>query len=525
MEPSCVRQNLIPGTSKLFSDFLYNFDRVARFYPASPFDFEAIRSVAAALNYPESRRHALVSALREQNADEEALRRLSDPGTVAVITGQQVGLFSGPAYTIFKALTAVRLAEELSAQGIPAVPIFWLATEDHDLAEVDHAWVFNQDGMPTKIAVTNTVVNGGPVGDVQFNEMPLRELRAALGDLPFADEVMKRVVRAYRPGVTFGAAFKALLQETLGSCGLLYVDPLAPSIRDIVSGLLCEAVQRLPELLAALRERNHELTAAGYHEQVHLEEDSSLLFLLSEGKRTPLRWNGTTLNARDRVFTPSELAQSPARLSPNALLRPVMEDYLLPTAVYVGGPAEVAYMAQSQVLYQKLLGRMPIIFPRNSFTLLGERGSKLMRRYDLRLPDVLDYEEKVKSRIASRLVPQGLVDQFTAVRASSAASLETLKASLHSFDPTLEAAARKSAAKVLYQLERLANKTAREALRRDQRATSEANFLVNIVYPHRHLQERIYSIVPFLAKHGLDLPQKLLGMTQLTCPDHMVRTI
>lgn len=525
MEPSCVRQNLIPGTSKLFSDFLYNFDRVAQFYPSPPFDLESIRCAAAAVNYPDTRRRALVSALREQNSDEEALRKLSDPTTVAVITGQQVGLFSGPAYTIFKALTAVRLAKELTDNGISAVPIFWLATEDHDLAEVDHAWVFNQDGTPGKIAVTNTVVNGGPVGDVQFNEMPLRELRTALGDLPFADEVMVRVARAYRPGVTFGVAFKTLLQETLQNCGLLYLDPLAPSVREIAGGLLSEAVQRLPELLAALRQRNQQLTAAGYHEQVHLEDDSSLLFLLNEGKRTPLRWNGNTLAARDRNFTPAELAHSAARLSPNALLRPVMEDYLLPTAVYVGGPAETAYMAQSQVLYQKLLGRMPVIFPRNSFTLLGERGSKLMRRYDLRLPDLLDYEEKVKSRIASRLVPQGLVDQFTAVRASTAASLETLKAGLHSFDPTLEAAARKSAAKVLYQLERLANKTAREALRRDERAGNEARFLINMVYPHRHLQERLYSIVPFLAKHGLDLPQKLMGMTQLTCPDHMVRTI
>lgn len=525
MEPSCVRQSLIPGTSKLFSDFLYNFDRVAEFFPGPPFDFDQIREAAARVQYPDARRRALIPALREQNTDETALQKLSQPNTVAVVTGQQVGLFSGPLYTIFKALTAVRLANELNQQGISAVPIFWLATEDHDLAEVDHAWVFDQDGTPTRIAVSNTVVNGGPVGDVKFNEMPLRELRAALGDLPFADDLMVRVARAYRPGVTFGAAFRTLLQDTLQTCGLLYLDPLVPSVREIAAPLLAEAAQRLPELLGALRQRNQQLTAAGYHQQVHLEDDSSLLFLLSEGKRTALRWDGSKLTARDRTFTPAELAASATRLSPNALLRPVMQDYLVPTAVYVGGPAETAYMAQSQVLYNNLLGRMPVISPRNSFTLLGERGTKLMTRYDLRLTDLLDYEEKVKSVIASRLVPAGLVDHFTSVRAATAASLETLKASLHTFDPTLEAAARKSTAKVLYQLERLAHKTAREALRRDERASREARFLINITYPHRHLQERLYSIVPFLAKHGLDLPHRLMGMTQLTCPDHMVRTV
>ncbi|MBV8071396.1 MAG: bacillithiol biosynthesis cysteine-adding enzyme BshC, partial [Acidobacteriaceae bacterium] len=350
MEPSCVRQNLIPGTTKLFSDFLYNFDRVSGFYPHAPFDFDSVHAVARHLNYPASRRCALVDALRQQNNAQEALEKLSRPETIAVVTGQQVGLFSGPAYTIFKALTAVRIARELDQQGIPAVPIFWLATEDHDLAEVDHAWVFDHEGTPRKIAVTNTVVNGGPVGDVQFNEMPLRELRNALGDLPFADDVMVRVARAYRPGFTFGAAFRNLLQDTLQTCGLLYLDPLAPPVRQIAAPLLADTVQRLPELLDALRGRNTELRDAGYHQQVHIEDDSSLLFLLADGKRIPLRWNGTQLAARDRSFRPAELAASPELLSPNALLRPVMQDYLFPTVIYVGGPAETAYMAQSQVL-------------------------------------------------------------------------------------------------------------------------------------------------------------------------------
>ena len=139
-----------------------------------------------------------------------------------MVTGQQVGFLSGPAYTVFKALTAVKLAAFLNEHGTPAVPIFWLATEDHDLAEVDHAWVFNQELTPTKIGIANTAVNGGPVGDVVLSDVPTAELRTALGDLPFAEDVMRRVEKAYRPGATLGSAFRTLVEEILSGLGLLF---------------------------------------------------------------------------------------------------------------------------------------------------------------------------------------------------------------------------------------------------------------------------------------------------------------
>jgi uncharacterized protein YllA (UPF0747 family) len=202
-----------------------------------------------------------------------------------------------------------------------------------------------------------------------------------------------------------------------------------------------------------------------------------------------------------------------------------MQDYLLPTVSYVGGPAEVAYMAQSQVLYQDLLGRMPVIFPRNSFTLLDAKAIKLMDRFGLHLTDLLDFQERVKARIASQLVPGGLAEQLEKIGRSTAAALEEAQTSLEQFDPTLRAAATKSSAKILYQIRRLSEKTARETLRRDERATQDADYLINLVYPHRHLQERLFSIVPFLAKYGLDLPDRLLAITQTLCPDHMVRMV
>jgi bacillithiol synthase len=525
MEPSCIRQTQLPGTTRLFGDYLYDFDRVREFYGPYFLDPEALTSAAQSIDFPEARRKALVSALREQNGDSAALDKLARPGTVAVVTGQQVGLFSGPAYTIFKALTAVRLADHLNRQGICAVPVFWLATEDHDLAEVDHAWVFNEHAAPVRLSVTSAVSNGGPVGEVAPAEIPMADLRVALGGLPFADEVSEKVAAAYQPGVTLGAAFKALMQDVLHGCGLLYLDPLAPAVREIAAEFLVQAAEQAPELVSALRERNQQLTAAGYHAQVHIDDATSLLFLIGEHKRVPLRWKEERFVARDHSYTAQELRGLGERLSPNALLRPVMQDFLLPTVAYIAGPSEAAYMAQAQVLYRALLGRMPVIFPRNSFTLLDARATKLLERFDLSVPEVLDYQEKVKGLIAARLVPADLNGDFAKLRSGVEESLDHLQARLRNFDPTLESAAKKSVSKMLYQLDKLSRKTATETMRRDERAAQDATYLLNLIYPQRHLQERFYSIVPFLAKHGLDLPSRVLAQTQLACPDHMLRSL
>ena len=523
MEPSCVRQDLIPGTSRLYADYLYHFNQVSAFYPGGLPDAESVISAARALDFPASRRAQLVAALAEQNPDSAAaLAKLALPGTNAVVTGQQVGLFSGPAYTLFKALTAVKLAAHLESQGVAAVPIFWLASEDHDLAEVDHAWMFNQACVPTKISYTNAVTSGGPVGEVKLLDVPLQELKQVLDGLPFAEQVVARIAAAYKDGATLAGAFAAFLRDLLSGFGILFLDPLMPAIRQLATPFLAHAATHVPELVTALRQRSTELEKAGYHAQVHVDSDASLLFLLKGGKRPPLRWTGGKLVSREGEVNVNEPG---VQLSPNALLRPVMQDYLLPTAAYVGGPAEIAYFAQGSVIYEKLLGRMPVIYPRNSFTLLDERASKLMARNQLKLLDLLDHPEAVSSRIASRLVPDDLNSKFAHMQNEAATMLAAMQLDLQTFDPTLEAAARKSAAKINYQLEKLRAKTARETLRRDEKASADSLYLMNLVYPHKHFQERFYSIIPFLAKYGWDLPQRIYEETQLGCLDHMLRVI
>ena len=522
MESACLRQTELPPTSRLFEDYLYHFDRVRRFYAHDPHDPESFRRAAGAMQYDPERRAALVAALGEQNGPSTALELLARPETVAVVTGQQVGLFSGPCYTVYKALTAVRLARRLTEAGIPAVPVFWLATEDHDFAEVNQCWVFNAANEPRRLRLAGANDERRPVGDILVGEAPIGELRDALRDLPFCDEVVSMVAEAYTPEATMGAAFAALLRRMPVMNELLYFDPMHATSRRLAAPLLAEAVRRGPELTSRVLERNRELTDAGYHVQVHVEAQTSFVFLLENGRRVTLRRDGAEYIADGRRIPAEELAARAESLSPNALLRPVVQDSMLPTAAYVGGPAELAYFAQSQVIYEALLGRAPAAVARQSATLLTQRAGKLLERYGMELPDFFRGEVAVREKIARKLVPEGLERAIGESRGELAKLLDRLGGALGGFDPTLTAAFEKSRRKMAFQLAKVERKAAREALRRDQRASADAAYLCGLVFPEKHLQERLYSIIPFLARHWPDLVGVLAEGLSPECLDHRI---
>jgi len=524
MHCTCVRHTELPNTSALFADVLYHPDRTASFYRHPLRDLEAYRAAAREIRLPDDRRAALVAALREQNPAGDSLARLAEPGTVAVVTGQQVGLFSGPAYTIYKALHAVRLAEWLTANGISAVPVFWLATEDHDFAEVNHVWVFNGEHHPAKLEMHRSA-SAQPVGEVALAAPPIRELRGALLGLPFGEEVAGVVEETYRAGSTMGKAFSELLRRLLARFHIPQVDPMLPAFRELAAPALRAAVERGPELTERMLARNAALAAAGYHAQVHVEPQTSLVFLLENGKRLTLRRNGREYILNGRRFTSEELMDRAASLSPNAVLRPVVQDSMLPTVAYIGGPAEIAYMAQSAVVYDALLDRMPVAVPRASFTIFDERSHKTMERYSLSLQDFFHGEDALRERMAAKLVPPGLHDTMRDTLSTVDRAVARLEREMAAFDPTLVKSLDRSARKIRYQLGKVEAKAGREALRRDARATADAASLYGLVYPERHLQERLYSILPLLAMHGWDLMDHLYESIELDCPDHRLMVV
>src|SRR5215831_6838839 len=325
MHCSCVRQTELPHTSALFADVLYHPDRVERFYLGQMHDLEAVLHAAERVEFSSGRRASLVDALRIQNQDSPALQRLAQPGAVAIVTGQQVGLFSGAAYTIYKALTAAKLAEALNSRGMPTVPMFWLATQDHDFAEVNHTWVFDREHRPAKLEMRRPA-NSHPVGEIPIAAPPVEELRARLHGLPFAEEVVCLAEESYRPGNTMGKAFGELLRRILRDFDILQVDPMLPAFRELAAPCLRSAVAAAPELTSRVLERNHALKAAGYHAQVHVEEQTSFVFLLENGKRLTLRRHGDEYVLNGRRFSTQELMDRADSLSPSALLRPVVQD-------------------------------------------------------------------------------------------------------------------------------------------------------------------------------------------------------
>jgi bacillithiol biosynthesis cysteine-adding enzyme BshC len=404
------------------------------------------------------------------------------------------------------------------------VPVFWVATEDHDFAEVNHVWVFDAESRPHKLEMRRPA-GAQPVGTVALAAPPLAELRTLLRGLPFGEEVADLVEETYRGGSTMGAAFGELLRRLLARFDIPRVDPMLPEFRELAAPALRAAVEAHEELTAGLLARNRELAAAGYHAQVHVEEATSFVFLLENGKRLTLRRHGREFAQNGRRFSTEDLMERAVSLSPNALLRPVVQDSILPTVACIMGAAEAAYLAQSEVMYRTILKRMPVVVPRAGFTILDQHSSKLMDRYGLALPAFFQGDEVLRQRIAARLVPPELNAALSATAGAVDRALERLRGDLGAFDPTLAQALDHSGRKIRYQIAKIEGKTGREVLRRDQRALRDAGALYGLIFPERHLQERIYSIIPFLAKHGLELVDQVYQAIELDCPDHRMMVV
>ncbi len=402
MKAHCLPFSQIPHTTHLFSDFLAYSSTVQRFYPRSPQFGEWVKEEAAKISYDSSRRELVTAVLERQNKSWDAspktlanLDRLRK-GAAAVVTGQQVGLFGGPMFAIYKALTAVKLAEEATAAGVDAVPVFWLATYDHDLAEVNHVSLPGSDGALQVLTTTSHDVPGAPVGVVRFADeiIPLVDQAVALLGESQAAEFLRD---SYRPGETLGTAFARFYARVFAEWGVILLDASDAELARIAEPIYRAAVERSGELSTALLERGKELEAAGYHQQVKVTSSSVLLFTTRDGARTPIHRRGddgapefliggdTGAQKISQAELIARIASNPEQFSPNVLLRPVMEDYLLPTLAYTGGAAETAYFGQAAAVYEALLGRVTPIVPRFSATLVEPKMQRLIERHGISL--------------------------------------------------------------------------------------------------------------------------------------------
>ncbi len=535
MKTQCLPFSQVPHTTRLFLDYLSNNPTVREFYPRSPLFPEWVKDEAGRVRYDNARRQKVSTILENQNHNFGAgpktfanITRLKQ-GALAAVTGQQVGLFGGPLFSIFKALTAVKLAEQATAAGVDCVPIFWLATEDHDLAEVNHVSLVSEASAPERLAVDSHGLQDAPVGTIQLGPeiVPVVERAAALlGDTG----VTTWLRESYRLGETVGSAFARLMARLFADWGVILLDQADPAFHELAKPILRQAVERSTELDDALLARGKVLEAVGYHQQVKVTSATTLLFEIKNGVRTVVRRKSN--GANDEFVVGEERSTAPELLdriesnagnfSPNVLLRPVVQDYLLPTLVYTGGAAEVAYFAQAAVVYEKLLGRVTPILPRFSATLVEPKAQRLLERYRMTLPDFFHGPEKLREILATRTLPTDLQGRFAEAKASLEKSLGAIRESLARLDSTLVDAASNAEEKMKYQLAQLEARAARAEAQRNEVITRHAESLSSALYPNKALQEREIAGVSFVARYGPSLLQNLYETIHTDCHDHQV---
>jgi bacillithiol biosynthesis cysteine-adding enzyme BshC len=521
----CHPAAVAPGLSRLFSDFCADAAGVRPFYGFVPFDSAWQTRPALPAHWTH-----IVDLLAAQNpgasvgasagAGSAAIEKLRG-GAGIVVTGQQVGLFGGPLFTPLKAATALARARQATEAGKPHVGVFWLATEDHDFAEINHVT------FPSRRALKKLVYEKFPAAPVRVGGVVLDETIAPLleqaWELVGYSDAMEALAAAYKPGRTFGQAFAEFYAKAFAAQGLLIFDAEGREAHRMGAPVLQAALERADELHAAVEERNRALAAAGYHAQVAVAAQSSLLFLIDEKtgarvalKRTPASATepgGLWQAGREKYSTADLvgiLAAEPERISPAALLRPVFQDFLFSTSLTIGGPAEIAYFAQSAPLFEKILGRMTHSEPRFSATLIEPAIGELLRTHELTLDRVFtENADSLAQLLAARAMPVEGKTKLAAAGNALDEELTPLLEWMHGLDEGLGRSGDTAARKLRYQMNRLRRLAANFQMQKEDSLKRHADAITRALYPGGVLQERVHGAAYYFGRYGFELAERL----------------
>jgi bacillithiol synthase len=532
-----VRFTDMPRMTRLFIDFLYDYEKVARFYNnlgrassplagharkvgAQEFDRERVAAALERIN-----RRAGSSDLTFKHID-----MLRQAGSVAIVTGQQAGLFNGPLYTVHKALTVIKLAECLREQGIQAVPVFWIASEDHDFEEVNHCRMIGLDGHLKDVRYEPETRNqDAPVGRVVLDEPISRSLDEFISELPpseFLPEIERDLRESYTRGAGFAEAFARLMARLFRDYGVVLLDPLDEELKQVAAPLYADAVEKSSEIARALVERSAELVEAGYHAQVHVSEDMAPLFIMDDGRRVAMTQSGGRFQVKgsERSFSKEEIVELARRcpncFSPNVTLRPVVQDYLLPTAAYIGGPAEIAYFAQIRAVYETLGREEPCVLPRASLTIIEGRHQKTMKKYGLELQDFFEGLHAAVTKVVEQSLDRETSGIFAETERVLAEQLDKLEESLRRSDATLSDSIERARAKIIYQIEHLRTRFIHSSARREETVYRQVERAYTTLFPDKNLQERELNIYYFLSRYGPSLLEELYAALDMGFSNH-----
>ncbi|HVP89893.1 MAG TPA: bacillithiol biosynthesis cysteine-adding enzyme BshC [Terriglobales bacterium] len=526
-----------PHLPPLANDYIYDHGKVRGFYDGDFRDPAAFERQAERVRSRRIAREDLAAVLTEQNKSYGcgpetlgAIERIVRDKACAVVTGQQVGLFSGPLYTIYKALTATKLADALGHRGIGSfVPVFWLASDDHDLAEIDHIALMDKDNQlreircpapsrESKVPVSNIALPPD-VADC------LEQLKGMTLDTEFKAAILGSLSEAYAPGRSYVEAFGRWMTRLFRSRGLILIDAGHPHLkemgRDVFYREIAEDSPSTRQALAA----SERLRQAGYEAQIPLHAGILNQFYV-EGERRALRWKDgafdikglPTLAAKEDLLRLA--GEKPFLFSPNVLLRPLYQDAVLPTVAYVGGPSEIGYFAQLKGVYEAFGLPMPVIYPRKSLTIVERKVDHILKKYRLSVPDLWRNAAGAIADITKEDVPDSVARTLLRVRDQLERDYASLKSEIAAFDPGLAESVDLAKGKMNQQLNFLEKKARQAATKRNDIAVRQLHKAVDNLFPNQHFQERVFNIVPYLIKYGPALMDQLDQAIDIDIVDH-----
>ena len=419
--------------------------------------------------------------------------RLASGAVLAVTTGQQPGLFTGPLYTIYKALSAIALARRLEREwGTPVVPVFWVAGDDHDFAEANHAWVLDAEGDPVEIRLRERAPDAPLVPLAREPAGPeiaaaLERLRSVSPDTEFKEQVLSWLTAAYRPDVTLADASAAALNALLGDRGLAVLRAHDPVLKRVAAPWI------LRGLSTTLPDGNTPVMVDATLGRDRLQPDRAEYVTRRSGERFT------------RAMLEEIAKREPQRLSPNVLLRPVVEAALLPTVAYVGGPAELGYLPEAAPLYETLGVARQVPVPRWSGVLVESRLDKFIAKYGLTLEDLNGQPHALDVRLLRDTLPPDVQAGFAELRRVLEEKYARLEEVVAGVDPTLARPVQSSKNSALVGAHEIEKKLLASVKRENETLLRKASRARAAVFPQGEPQERVLTLASFLIRYGPDL--------------------
>ena len=526
----------------LLQSYVSRFSSLHSFYPHDPSDPEIwsrmVGQVRSRGNKPP--RQELVSILTRQNsnfgADEHTIKNiqaLGHPETYVISTGQQVGLCTGPLYTIYKAITTIKLSTRISDQlGLRVVPVFWMASDDHDFAEINHVFVCPLDEEIQKIELRKDdpadrrSAAARQMG-AEVNTL-IDHLAHLLPEGVHKQSVIDCLDKVCLPEASLSDVFARLMTRLFEGHGLIMVDPTDTELKPLMSEVFTREILHPLASTKAVLETSKQLRKAGYTPQVDRTPDAVNLFLYDQGQRRAVtykndqflsRHNGATFRREDLLKI---ISDNPATLSHNVVTRPIVQDALFPSLAYIGGPSEVAYYAQFGKVYEYFGLPFPVIYPRASLTLVEPRIDRILKKHGL---TIMHFTEDIKQVLNQRLqadMPDGIVDSLQSARKTMGHHYKTLFNQVTDVDPVLQGIVNASERKTAYALNKLEEKTLKAFKRKNKTTRDQIMRADRQLYPLGGLQERSLNIWQYISLYGFEFMDTLFEAVDETDFSHRV---